>query len=70
MKPFEGLLSVKKPSEQTNVLYIVLVGVAMGHRGLIAQVDPEFGAGLDLAADPYGYLVEAIDEKPGQRSKA
>eukprot|EP00913_Durusdinium_trenchii_P004693 g4358.t1 len=34
------------------------------------KVDPELGAGLDLAADPYGYLVEGVDEKPGQRLNA
>ena len=43
---------------------------SLGNAHTLLEVDPELGAGLDLAADPYGYLVEGVDEKPGQRLKA
>ena len=31
------------------------------------EVDPALGAGLELTADPYGFLIETVDETPGQR---
>ena len=33
----------------------------------IREVDPALGAGLELTADPYGFLIETVDETPGQR---
>lgn len=34
------------------------------------KVDPALGAGLELTADPYGFLIETVDETPGQRLNA